>query len=65
MHHDDARRAGRALVHAYGLAPDDEDDDTSVLLWLPEPVVDELATLAAQHRDTFASLPLPELRDVS
>jgi CRISPR system Cascade subunit CasC len=59
--HDEARRAGRALVHAYGLTPDDEDDDTSVLLWLPRPVIEDLAALAGEHRTVIMGLPLPEL----
>lgn len=61
--HDEARRAGRALVYAYDQAPDDEDDDTSVLLWLPKSALDDLARLAVQHRDSFTDLPLPELDD--
>jgi CRISPR system Cascade subunit CasC len=60
---DDARRAGRAMVQAYGLAADDGDDATNVLLWLPKPVVTDLAELAAEHRDLISALPLPELDD--
>ncbi|MFJ4652111.1 type I-E CRISPR-associated protein Cas7/Cse4/CasC [Nocardia sp. NPDC088792] len=58
---DDARRAGRAIVQAYGLTPEDADDITKVLLWLPYTVLDELATLAIEHRDLIRTLSLPEL----
>jgi CRISPR system Cascade subunit CasC len=60
---EDARRAGRAVVYAYGLAPEDDDDDTSVLLWVPQTVITDLAALASEHRDLIAALPLPELDD--
>lgn len=60
---EDARRAGRAIVYAYGLAPEDDDDDTSVLLWIPRTVVADLAALAADHRDLVTAVPLPELDD--
>lgn len=57
----DARRAGRAVIQAYGLTPDDEKDNTNVLLWVPSTVIDDLAQLATDHRDLIASLVLPEL----
>lgn len=60
---DDARRAGRALVQAYGLPPDDKEDITSVLLWLPRTVLDDLTQLATEHRDLVCALSLPELDD--
>lgn len=60
---DDARRAGRAIVQAYGLEPADDNDITNVLLWLPSTVVTDLAQLAGQHRDLVTQLPLPELDD--
>lgn len=55
---DDARRAGRAVVYAYGLEPSDDDDDTETLLWTP-PAADALADVVEKHRDTVATLPLP------
>lgn len=60
---DDARRAGRAIVQAYSLAPDAESDITSVLLWLPASVLEDLVALAAEHRELIQSLALPELGD--
>lgn len=60
---EDARRAGRALVQAYDLTPDDENDATSVLLWLPCTVVDDLVQLATEHRELITALQLPELDD--
>ncbi|MER7114107.1 type I-E CRISPR-associated protein Cas7/Cse4/CasC [Saccharomonospora azurea] len=56
---NDARRAGRAMVYAYGLEPDAADDDTNVLLWVPM-IADDLADLAEKHADTVRDLPLPE-----
>lgn len=56
---DDARRAGRAMVYAYGLEPDVDNDNTNVLLWVPM-VADDLADLAAEHADTIRELPLPK-----
>lgn len=58
---DDARRAGRAILHAYKQPPSDASDDTSVLLWLPSTVVTELAQLAIDNRDVITSIPLPEV----
>ncbi|ALG06954.1 hypothetical protein AOZ06_08475 [Kibdelosporangium phytohabitans] len=58
---DDARRAGRAMVQAYGLEPAEDDDITSVLLWLPKTVVTDLADIATQHREQITQLALPEL----
>lgn len=56
---NDARRAGRAMMYAYGLEPDVEDDDTNVMLWVPL-VAGDLADLAEKHRDVLATVPLPE-----
>ncbi|GGN66276.1 type I-E CRISPR-associated protein Cas7/Cse4/CasC [Nocardia rhizosphaerihabitans] len=58
---DDARRAGRAVVEAYGLTAEDDTDITKVLLWLPSTVTRDLADLANEHRDLITALPLPEL----
>ncbi len=58
---EDARRAGRAMVQAYGLVPDDGSDITNVLLWLPKTAVTDLAELAVENRALIADLPLPEL----
>ncbi|MGV9587279.1 type I-E CRISPR-associated protein Cas7/Cse4/CasC [Nocardia farcinica] len=58
---DDARRAGRAVVEAYGLTAEDDSDITKVLLWLPTTVTRDLAELANEHRDLITALPLPEL----
>lgn len=58
---DDARRAGRAVVEAYGLTAEDDTDITKVLLWLPSTVARDLADLANEHRELIATLPLPEL----
>lgn len=60
---DDARRAGRAIVHAYGMTPDDKTDATNVLLWLPTTVVSDLTQLALDHRHDITGIPLPELDD--
>ena len=57
---DDARRAGRAVVYAYGLEPAADDDDTDTLLWTP-PAAAELADVVEKHRDTVAALPLPKV----
>lgn len=57
---DDARRAGRALLYAYGLAPEDN-DATSTLLWVPTTVITDLAALVAEHHDLVTELALPEL----
>ncbi|MFI6869231.1 type I-E CRISPR-associated protein Cas7/Cse4/CasC [Nocardia sp. NPDC050406] len=58
---DDARRAGRAVVHAYGLSPEDDNDITNVLLWLPANVLTDLADVANEHRELITKLPLPVL----
>ncbi|MEU7524730.1 type I-E CRISPR-associated protein Cas7/Cse4/CasC [Saccharothrix sp. NPDC042600] len=60
---DDARRAGRGIVHAYGLAPDADDDSTKVLLWLPASVVQDLARVALDNREKLVTVPLPALDD--
>ncbi|MGX7829791.1 type I-E CRISPR-associated protein Cas7/Cse4/CasC [Actinokineospora sp. 24-640] len=62
---EDARRAGRAVVHAYGLPPAEDGDNTSVLLWVPRTVIADLAALATEHRDLVTTLALPELDDKS
>lgn len=55
---DDARRAGRAVIYAYGAEPAADDDDTDTLLWTP-PAIEPLAAVAEKHRDAVAALPLP------
>lgn len=60
---DDARRAGRAIVQAYGLTPEDDADITKVLLWLPSSVIEQLVQLAEKHRELITQVPLPEIGD--
>jgi CRISPR system Cascade subunit CasC len=59
----EARKAGRAVVYAYGLPPEDDDDATKVLLWVPRTVIADLVHLIGEHRNVLAGLPLPELDD--
>ncbi|ACU96434.1 type I-E CRISPR-associated protein Cas7/Cse4/CasC [Saccharomonospora viridis] len=56
---EDARRAGRAVIYAYGLEPAADDDDTDTLLWTP-PAAEALAGVVEKHRDTVVTLPLPK-----
>lgn len=55
---EDSRRAGRAVVYAYGLEPRPDDDDTDTLLWTP-PAADALADVVEKYRDSVITLPLP------